>query len=83
MIRTIPRFDEEQCVMAVMTWFAVDCNLYTHPKLMQFASALKIDPDSAAGKLGRLWALAKQSVNEDGILNWLPYIARADIMRWK
>lgn len=69
--------------MAVITWFAVDCNLYTHPKLMQLAAALKIDADAAAGKLGRLWAWAKQAGNETGDISWMPESEIADIMRWK
>lgn len=69
--------------MAVITWFAVDCNLYTHPKLMQLAAALKIDADTAAGKLGRLWAWAKQAGNETGYISWMPESEIADIMRWK
>ena len=49
-----------------ITWFAIDCNLYTHPKMMKLSATLKTDVDTLVGKLGRLWAWAKLSGNEDG-----------------
>lgn len=66
-----------------MTWFAIDCNLYTHPKMTRLSAALKTDVDTLVGKLGRLWAWAKLSGNEDGNIGQLPDQEIADIMRWK
>lgn len=66
-----------------ITWFAIDCNLYTHPKMLRLSTALKTDVDTLVGKLGRLWAWAKLSGNEDGNIGDLPAQEIADIMRWK
>ena len=66
-----------------ITWFAIDCNLYTHPKMMKLSATLKTDVDTLVGKLGRLWAWAKLSGNEDGNIGQLPAQEIADIMRWK
>lgn len=66
-----------------ITWFAIDCNLYTHPKMLSLSAALKTDVDTLVGKLGRLWAWAKLSGNEDGNIGALPAQEIADIMRWK
>ena len=66
-----------------ITWFAIDCNLYTHPKMLKLSAALKTDVDTLVGKLGRLWAWAKLSGNEDGDISALPAQEIADIMRWK
>lgn len=66
-----------------LTWFAIDCNLYTHPKMLKLSEALKTDVDTLVGKLGRLWAWAKLSGNEDGNIGQLPAQEIADIMRWK
>lgn len=64
-------------------WFAVDCNVYTHPKTLKLAETLKLDVDAAVGKLGRLWAWAKSCNNEDGDISFLPAQEMADIMRWR
>lgn len=64
-------------------WFAIDCNLFTHPKILGLSSSLNIDVDTLVGKLGRLWAWAKLSENEDGHIGHLPDQEIADIMRWK
>lgn len=66
-----------------ITWFAIDCNLYTHPKMLKLSATLKTDVDTLVGKLGRLWAWAKLSGNEDGSIGDLPAQEIADIMRWK
>lgn len=66
-----------------ITWFAIDCNLYTHPKMIKLSLCLKTDIDTLVGKLGRLWAWAKLSGNEDGNIGQLPSQEIADIMRWK
>lgn len=66
-----------------MLWFAIDCNLYTHPKMLRLSASLKTDVDTLVGKLGRLWAWAKLSGNEDGNIGYLPAQEIADIMRWK
>lgn len=66
-----------------ITWFAIDCNLYTHPKMLRLSSSLKTDVDTLVGKLGRLWAWAKLSGNENGEIGELPAQEIADIMRWK
>lgn len=66
-----------------ITWFAIDCNLYTHPKMLNLSAALNTDVDTLVGKLGRLWAWAKLSGNEDGNIGKLPAQEIADIMRWK
>ena len=65
------------------TWFAMDCNVFTNPKVLRFAAALKLDADAAVGKLGRLWAWAMLTGNEDGFIGFLPDEEIADIMRWK
>lgn len=64
-------------------WFAIDCNVYTHPKTMRLAETLKLDVDTVVGKLGRLWGWAKLSGNETGEIGFLPDQEIADIMRWK
>lgn len=66
-----------------ITWFAIDCNLYTHPKMLRLSASLKTDVDTLVGKLGRLWAWAKLSGNENGEIGELPAQEIADIMRWK
>lgn len=66
-----------------ITWFAIDCNLYTHPKMLRLSSSLKTDVDTLVGKLGRLWAWAKLSGNETGEIGEMPPQEIADIMRWK
>ncbi len=66
-----------------ITWFAIDCNLYTHPKMLRLSASLKTDIDTLVGKLGRLWAWAKLSGNENGEIGELPAQEIADIMRWK
>lgn len=66
-----------------ITWFAIDCNLYTHPKMLKLSATLKTDVDTLVGKLGRLWAWAKLAGNEDGNIGQLPAQEIADIMRWK
>lgn len=65
------------------TWFAMDCNVFTNPKVLRLAAALKLDVDAAVGKLGRLWAWAMLTGNEDGFIGFLPDDEVADIMRWK
>lgn len=66
-----------------ITWFAIDCNLYTHPKMLNLSAMLQVDVDTMVGKLGRLWAWAKLAGNEDGNIGRLPVQEIADIMRWK
>lgn len=69
--------------MPVTNWFALDCNIHTHPKTLRLAETLKIDVDTAVGKLSRLWSWAKQNGVEDGDIGFLPPSELADIMRWK
>lgn len=65
------------------TWFAMDCNIFTNPKVLRLAAALKLDVDATVGKIGRLWAWAMLTGNEDGFIGFLPDEEIADIMRWK
>lgn len=65
------------------SWFSMDCNIYTNPKVLQFAKEAKLDVDTAVGKLGRLYAWAAQCGNEDGDITFLPPQELAEIMRWK
>lgn len=69
--------------MPVTNWFALDCTIHTHPKTLRLAELLKIDVDTAVGKLARLWSWAKQNGVEDGDIGFLPPGELADIMRWK
>ncbi len=69
--------------MTISSWFAIDCNIHTHPKTLKLAGMLHLDVDAVVGKLARLWAWAKQNGVEDGNINWLPESEIADIMRWK
>ncbi len=69
--------------MTISSWFAIDCNIHTHPKTLKLAGMLHLDVDAVVGKLARLWAWAKQNGVEDGNINWLPEGEIADIMRWK
>ena len=65
------------------TWFAVDCLVHVSPKVLRFAELLRLDVDTAVGKLTRLWAWAKLAQSEDGALGPLPDAELAGIMRWK
>ncbi len=65
------------------TWFAVDCLVHVSPKVLLFAEYLKLDVDTAVGKLTRLWAWAKMAQNESGVLGPLPDEELAGIMRWR
>lgn len=67
----------------MITWFSMDCNVYTNPKILQFAQEAKLDVDAAVGKLGRLYAWAAQCGSEDGDITFLPPQEVAEIMRWK
>lgn len=67
----------------MVTWFGMDCNIYTNPKVLKFADGAKLDADAAVGKLGRLYAWAALSGNEDGEISHLPNEEIAAIMRWK
>ncbi|MEG2383482.1 MAG: DnaD domain protein [Oscillospiraceae bacterium] len=64
-------------------WFAVDCNVYTHPKVLDLAQLLSIDVDTLVGKLGRLWSWAMLSGSETGEMPHMPEQEIADIMRYK
>lgn len=66
-----------------ITWFAVDCNIYTHRKVLALAQLLSIDVDTLVGKLGRLWAWAMLAGSETGEMPHMPEQEIADIMRWK
>lgn len=68
--------------MARKTWFALDCNIYTNPKVCQLSLKLHLDIDSTVGKLGRLWSWAKLAGNEYGYIGRLPSSEIAGIMRW-
>ena len=50
---------------------------------MDLAERLKLDVDTAVGKLCRLWAWAKLLDIEDGNIGRLPAQEIADIMRWR
>lgn len=65
-----------------MAWIAVDVNLHTHPKTSALCEKLNLDPDTAVGKLARLWAWAMQSENESGEITHLRQEDLAAIMRW-
>ena len=65
------------------SWFALACNVYTHPKTLRLAEALHMSVNETVGALGRLWAWAVQSSNEDGVIGFLPERELADIMRWR
>ena len=65
------------------TWFAMDALVHMSPKVLLFAEYLKLDVDTAVGKLARLWGWAKLSASETGELGPLPDEELAGIMRWK
>ena len=65
------------------TWFAMDSLVHMSPKVLLFAEYLKLDVDTAVGKLARLWGWAKLSASETGELGPLPDEELAGIMRWK
>ena len=65
------------------TWFAMDSLVHMSPKVLFFSEYLKLDVDTAVGKLARLWAWAKLSASETGELGPLPDEELAGIMRWK
>jgi len=65
------------------TWFAVDTLVHVSPKVLFFAEDLKLDVDTAVGKLTRLWAWAKLAQNESGVIGALPDAEIAGIMRWR
>lgn len=65
------------------TWFAMDSMVHMSPKVLLFAEYLKLDVDTAVGKLARLWGWAKLSASETGELGPLPDEELAGIMRWK
>lgn len=67
----------------MVTWFGMDCNIFTNPKVLDFAGMLKLDVDTAVGKLGRLYGWAALSGNETGNISHLPAEEIAAIMRWK
>ncbi len=64
-------------------WVALDCNIYTNPKILEMSEGLGLDVDTAVGKLTRLWSWAVQSENESGDISRLPASEIAAIMRWK
>lgn len=65
------------------TWFAMDSLVHMSPKVLLFAEYLKLDVDTAVGKLARPWGWAKLSASETGELGPLPDEELAGIMRWK
>lgn len=67
----------------MITWFGMDCNIFTNPKVLGFAQTVKLDVDTAVGKLGRLYGWAAQSGNESGDVSHLPPEELAAIMRWR
>lgn len=67
----------------VITWFGMDCNIFTNPKVLRFAESVKLDVDAAVGKLGRLYGWAAQCGNETGDISHLPTGELAAIMRWR
>ena len=67
----------------MISWFGMDCNIFTNPKVIGFAARAKLDIDAAVGKLGRLYGWAAQCGNETGDISHLPGDEVAAIMRWK
>lgn len=65
------------------TWFALDCSIWTNPKIAKLAGMLNVDIDAAVCKIARIWSWAMLSENEDGEVTYIPDDELAGIARWK
>jgi len=65
-----------------MTWFAIDCNIWTNPKVHELANKLGITPETAICRIGRIWSWAMLAENETGDITHVPDSELASIARW-
>lgn len=66
-----------------MTWFAIDCNIWTNPKVKKLADVLRVDQEAAVCRLARIWSWAMLAESEDGEITHIPDEELAGIARWK